>query len=294
MKFTLEVKADAILAESPIWDPRINKLYWVDIFSGTVHRYDPVSKTEETFETNEIIGSAIPTQDGEHLMCALESGLYKYRLSDGKKELIADPNGGNKANRYNDTRVDAAGRIFTSTVSKLYGTDDYRPAMLGNFYMVDTDGTVKIICQDINQYNAIVWNKDNTKMFVVDTYNETVLAFAYDIKSGPVGEPETVIDFKNAQGMPDGMSIDSEDNLYVCHWSEKISVWNPEYEHVEDIPCPVEYLCCGGFGGADLKDFYVATSKYCYTEEDMKRNPGAGGVFIAKSDKAGTLDHFYL
>ncbi len=59
-KFDLVIDARVELAETPIWDSRIDKLYWTDLFNGTIHRYDAVTGCDETVETHSFIGSAIP------------------------------------------------------------------------------------------------------------------------------------------------------------------------------------------------------------------------------------------
>lgn len=292
MKFDLVLDTSFEIAETPIWDRRIGKLYYTDLFTGDVHRYDPVSGEKEVWKTNTLIGSAVPTDDENKLFCALETGMYLLDLKNGELEFLCDPENGNKANRYNDTRIDPVGRIFTSSVSKLYGTDEYRPDMLGGFYMIDTDGSVHVLEEGINQYNAIVWNADASKMFVIDTYNETLIGYDYDIQSGPVGKGRVMIEFGEL-GMPDGMSIDSEDNLYVCHWTKQISVWDKQLNLKETIAIPVEYACCTGFGGEDMKDLYLATARYRYSEKELKENKGAGGIFCAKSAVKGAGDYFY-
>ncbi len=292
MNFDLVLDTSFEIAETPIWDERIGKLYYTDLFTGDVHRYDPESKEGEVWKTNALIGSAIPTDDSDKLFCALETGMHLLDLKSGKLEFLCDPENGNEANRYNDTRIDPKGRIFTSSVSKLYGTDDYRTDMRGSFYMIDTDMSVHVVEKDINQYNAIVWNADATKMYVIDTFNQTLVGFDYDIDNGPIGNGRVMVEF-GALGMPDGMSIDSEDNLYVCHWTKQISVWDKNLNLKETIQIPVEYACCTGFGGKDMKDLYLATAKYCYSEEQLKANQGAGGMFCAKSAVQGVGDHFY-
>ena len=119
---------------------------------------------------------------------------------------------------YNDSRCDSRGRIFMSSVARTYGSDAYTPDQTGAFYMVDTNGEVTMITDGIQQYNAMVWTADDRSLLVVDTYHETLLRYAYDIERGPVSGPEEVISFKGAQGMPDGMCIDAEDNLWVAFW----------------------------------------------------------------------------
>lgn len=292
MNFELVIDAGVVLAETPIWDSRIGKLYWTDLFTGDVHRYDPTTQGQTVFATGGMIGSAIPCQRQDKLLVTIESGIYLLDQTSGALDSIADPNNGNEKNRYNDTRVDAAGRIFGSTVSKLYGSEDYKPSMLGKFFMVDTDGTVTTVVDNINQYNAICWNRANSKMFVVDTYNQKLLSFDYELTKGPVGDPKEVISFDEL-GMPDGMCIDVDDNLYIFHWTGKISVWNQNMELVEVVNFPVEQVCCGGFGGADMKDLYVATARYGYGSGELEKNPGAGGIFVSRCSHAGAPEHFY-
>jgi sugar lactone lactonase YvrE len=213
-------------------------------------------------------------------------------MKTGEFTTIADPNGGNKENRYNDTRVDSRGRIFTSTVSKLYGTKEYKPDMLGDFYMIDSDSSVKVIVKGINQYNCIVWNSDDTEMFVIDTYNSLLLSFDYDASIGPISGPKKRLDLEWI-GIPDGMSIDSNDTLYICHWTGKISIWNKSLLTVQVVNFPVNQVCCGGFGGDKMQDLYVATARYAYTPEQMADRRGAGGLFRMSVNTAGVSDYFY-
>jgi sugar lactone lactonase YvrE len=293
MKFELVHDANVELAETPVWDKRNKKLYWTDLFKGEIFEYDPDTGAERKWSPGKDgIGSAIPSDDPDELFAALEDGMYRLDKRSGRLTLIADPEPGNDKNRYNDTRIDAAGRIFTSSVAKTYSTPAYTPDQLGAFYMIERDGTVKKILDGINQFNSIIWNLDNTKMYVADTYNCTLLEWNYDLAVGPIGDHRIVLDFKGAQGTPDGVSIDCQGNVYICHWSGRISVWDKNLNWKEDIPFPVEQVCCGGFGGDDMKDFYVATARYQYTTEQMADRRGAGGIFRARSSIAGMPDHF--
>ena len=293
MKFSLVLDTNVTLLETPIWDARTKHLYCTDLFTGDVHAYDTTWGADVVYHTGGgMIGSAIPCSDQNKLLCALEKGLCIFDMTSGELSQVADPNGGNAENRYNDTRVDARGRIFASTVSKLYGTPRYQPDMLGNFYMVDVDGNVKTIVKGINQYNCMVWNAANTEMFVIDTFNGWLLSFDYDLEAGPVSGPKKRLDL-NHIGMPDGLSIDTEDSIYICHWTGKISVWDKNLSLLRIEAFPVEQVCCGGFGGESMQDFYVATARYAYTPEQMSGRRGAGGLFRADSNIAGTGDHFY-
>ena len=45
----------AIVGESPVWHATEQRLYWIDIQGKQVHRFDPVSKRNESFLLPEIV-----------------------------------------------------------------------------------------------------------------------------------------------------------------------------------------------------------------------------------------------
>jgi sugar lactone lactonase YvrE len=294
MAFELAIDSRVVLAETPIWDPRLKKLYWTDLFEGTVHRYDPRTGMDECAETRSLIGSAVPCETPGRLLVAVDDGLMLLDFATGHLELVAAPQPNTGTFRYNDTRCDAAGRIYTSTVSKRYGEPSFDPgAMAGKFYMVDTDGAVVTLVDDVVQYNTILFDSHNANMYVVDTWNKALLRFEYSEANGPSGSPEIVIKFED---MPDGAAVDADDNLYVAHWSDKqiLSVWSlNDYSFVRTINLPVKHVCCPGFGGDDLCDLYVATSKFWLAEGDPDFLAGAGGIFRTRCETPGLPERIY-
>ncbi len=294
MNFKLAIDSRVVLAETPIWDPRIKKLYWTDLFDGMVHRYDPLTGMDESVKAGSHIGAAIPTSDVDRLLVAVPDGMMLLDFPTGKLSLIVAPQPNTGQFRYNDTRCDSVGRIFTSSVSSQFTEPNFDPEiMTGKFYMIDTDGTVITLVDKLVQYNTIFFNNQNTSLYAVDTYYKKLLRFDYSIEKGASGVPEVVIDFDD---MPDGVSVDAQNNIYVCHWggNKQLTVWNLDnYQFVKSIPFPVKNICCGGFAGDDMKDFYVATSRFWLADGDPDFDAGAGGIFMARSEIAGTPERFY-
>ena len=48
---------NTLLGEGPVWDYRSQKLWWVDITNGLLHRYDPQG-TSQTFNIGQMVGAA--------------------------------------------------------------------------------------------------------------------------------------------------------------------------------------------------------------------------------------------
>src|SRR6266568_1976065 len=79
----------AILGEGPVWDDEQQRLVWLDILPGLVHRFDPATGTDEVFRAGKPVGSAglryggglvLAVADGFAL---LDPGLAVTRLLDG-------------------------------------------------------------------------------------------------------------------------------------------------------------------------------------------------------------------
>lgn len=293
MDLTIAIPSQVELAETPIWDSRRSCLYWTDLLGCQVHRFTPGNGQDEAWDVHSLVGSAVPTSDEDRVLCALSGGMYLLDTRDGSLEFLVDPKGGDTNFRYNDTRVDAKGRIFTSTMSVFYGTPEYDPeTMKGNFYRVDTDGSVHVVQAGIDQFNCVLWNLENTRLYVVDTYNKKLLAAEYDLETGHCGPLEVAVDCTEL-GMPDGMAMDTAGDLYLCHWTGHITVWSPDLRLLEDIPFPVEYATCCGFGGGDMKTLYVTSSHRRYPPEKLLQYPSAGSTFQMRREIAGCPDHFF-
>ena len=89
-------------------------------------------------------------------------------------------------------------------------------------------------------------------------------------------------------GSPDGMTVDSDGNLWVAFWDgwcvRKIS---PDGEILERIPMPVQRPTSCAFGGPDLDLLYVTSARRDLDEEELKMQPCAGGLFLVDTDARG-------
>lgn len=293
MDFKIVINKKAELAETPFWDEKTKTLFWTDLMAGTVHRFVPETGGDREFQTGKMIGCAIPCTSGK-VLCVLEDGLYKLDFDSGILELLLAVEADRSDFRFNDAGCDALGRVFISSTAKCYGSPDYREDMKGSFYMVDTDFSLKKIVSEMEHYNGICFTKDNKTMYVVDSCNKKLLAFPYDLNIGPAGEPVIAIQFSDDFFAPDGLAIDEEENVYVTFWNGWLTKWNPvSGELLQKIAMNCPFITCPSFGGDDLRDLYVTTSTWGYTEEDMQKYPDAGGIYLGRTDVPGRLDHYY-
>jgi len=257
--------------EGPIfWQ---DHLYYVDIEGHTLIRLDTQSGVEKIWDMDERIGTVVPCQSGD-LLCAGDSGIYRFNPLDGSKISLADPEAEKRPdNRFNDGKCDPGGRFWAGTISTVKKTGD------ASLYRLDQSGSLKRMIPGVTNSNGICWDQEKKLMYYIDTPTQKVTVYDYDLASGKIENSRIAVDFTKfgVEGSPDGMTMDSEGMLWVamCHGGAVLQV-NPDTGELLRkvlLPC-VETTACT-FGGNRLDRLFVTTGIHKTLEE-----AGAGHVFV--------------
>jgi sugar lactone lactonase YvrE len=270
--------AGARLGEGPLWDPRAAALRWVDILPGRVHRFDPVTSEDTSFEVGEPVGTVAVRRDGG-LVLATESGIWTC-TDEGTElnrlhEVATDPPGG----RFNDGKADRWGRFWAGTM--LDGTDG-----AGAFYRLDPDGSLHRVLTGVSVSNGLGWSPDGHTMYYVDTQTGGVDAFDHDPDTAEVSNRRRLIDVK--RGWPDGMTVDAEGHLWVALWDGwAVCHYTPEGRLLETVELPAQRITSCTFGGADLTTLYVTSARAGLSPESLERQPDAGSLFALDAGVSG-------
>ena len=257
--------------EGPIyWD---GHLLYVDIEGHSLIRLNPETQKEEIWEMGERIGTVVPTH-GEDLICAGDSGIYRFDPSNDQKTNLADPEARKRPdNRFNDGKCDPSGRFWAGTISTVKKEGD------ANLYQLDHSGVLSLQLSGVTNSNGICWNASKTEMYYIDTPTLKVVAYEYEDQTGKLEGSRVVVNFKDLklEGSPDGMTIDEKGMLWValCHGGSVVQV-NPETGELlqkVELPC-VETTACA-FGGSNLDRLFVTTGIHKTLHEK-----DAGKVFV--------------
>jgi sugar lactone lactonase YvrE len=288
-KLELVIDAKAALGEGPCWDSEKQLLYWVDIMGKKVHVYNPKENTNRTISVDGYPGAVVPRKSGG-LVVAMNQGYYALDLETEQLTLLASPENEPKTNRFNDGKCDASGRFWAGTM----GMGSSEPA--GNLYFLDQDLKITHLLDGIGTSNGIAWSGDNKTMYYIDSPTKQVVAFDFDLSSGGIKNKRVVVNIPEGEGVPDGMTIDSEGMLWVAQWGGyKVSRWNPHTgERLEIISVPVERVTSCTFGGENLDELYITTAGGgSLSEEELEKQPHAGGVFRIKVGVKGTINYAF-
>lgn len=263
-----------IVAEGPLWDDEKQLLYTVDILGRTVRttNLDTLEHTEVSYPQE--IGCIALKKDGG-LMAAMRDGIYDC-LPDGTVRPVCIPEK-LKGRRFNDGKVGPDGRFYVGTTDA---------AHKGAFYRLDPDGGFTELLSDIGCSNGLAWNSDCRTLYYVDSPERRIEAFDFDISSGSISNRRTVMECPSDVGEPDGMTIDSEDKLWLAVWGAHCFYrLDPEKKCVLETVCmPTEKVSCCGFAGKDMKTLVITTASKDISPES---EPDAGMTFAAEPGVTG-------
>jgi D-xylono/L-arabinono-1,4-lactonase len=257
-----------ITGEGPLWHPDDQQLYWTDIPSGIVYRYDPASGNSEIAYRGAPVGGMTLQEDGRFLFFMEKGAIARWDRHSRNNELhyLIRELPLERNCRFNDVIADPLGRVFCGTTNNTYDA--------GRLYCLDTDGSIHLMFET-GLSNGMGFAPDGTGFYHIDSTARTITRYDYDQASGSLGNPHLVIQAKD--GMPDGMTVDSEGYLWIAFYQGGMVIRStPQGEIVQRIPFPVKHTTSLTFANPHHDTLYITTAK-------GDRNPdssiGAGALF---------------
>jgi sugar lactone lactonase YvrE len=278
----LEVHAQ--LGEGPVWDERAQRLYFVDIVGHRVHVFWPATGEHRSFEVDRMVGAVVLRDDGGLVLAAHDAFLVAAH--DGSAlEPFGDFRVNGEIVRFNDGKVDPRGRFFAGTMAHS------EEGSLGSLYMLEPDGTVSVVLEEVGISNGLAWSADETTLYYIDTLRRSVDAFDVDPVTGAVANRRVVAEF--ADGSPDGMAIDVEGCLWVACWGGKrVERLDPaDGRRLDVVPVPATNVSSVAFGGPDLDDLYITTAREGLSDAQLAAEPHAGDLFVTRPGVSGPPAH---
>jgi len=270
------LEAGASLGESPVWDDRTGTLLWVDVHRRQLHRWDPSASVDHSFTLDEPIGSVALREDGG-LVGAVGMSLGGI---DEEAAFFSAWHTVRAGDRMNDGGCDPSGRYLAGTL-----TEPLKEGASALFSLEpDTEpgGRIHQVLSNVTLSNGLAWSADGHTLYYIDTFLETVDAFAYELETGEIDSRSrrTIVDLHDVSGRPDGMTIDADGNLWVAMARGRaVRCYDSQghLQHHVDVPAPVVTSCT--FGGPDFSDLYITTGQWPATAEELSGWPHAGAVF---------------
>ena len=265
----LIVDCHCVTGENPLWHPTEKRLYWTDIPSGHLYRYDPSSGKHEIFYRGGVVGGFTIQTDGTLLLFMAKGAIAVLR--DGKLEYVVRELPGEAQARFNDVIADPAGRVFCGTMHDASG----KP---GRLYRLDLNGHVTQLLDNIGISNGLAFSHNRKHLFYTDSPARKIYRFDYDVASGNISNHQVFIEVPPGEGMPDGMTIDAEGHIWSARWDgSALYRYTPAGKVERRIEFPAKKVASLTFAGDHYSDIYVTTALGSGTRET--EGSGAGALF---------------
>ena len=261
------------LGEGALWCPREQVLWWIDISSPTLWRFEPGTDRVEHWPLPKPPGSFALRKDGGFLF-AFRNGFATLGEPGGELDWCDLPKLALGDERFNDGKTDRAGRFWTGTLDRKLG------AAIGQLYRVEPGLRVTAMDRGFTISNGIGWSPDDRIMYFTDTPSRRIYRYDFDAASGQIANRRVFVEAEPGQGGPDGMTVDAEG--YV--WSAQFDRWHihryaPDGSLDRRIRMPVQRPTTCMFGGPDLATLYVTSARMDLAADALAAQPHAGGVF---------------
>jgi len=240
--------------EGPLYHHDRERLYWVDIPAGGLYGYDPAAGTSEhVLDYHGAIGGFTIEESGA-LLLFLDGGIVQpWYPQAGLGDPVVEAIEGEESSRFNDVIADPRGRVFCGTMP----TDD----QLGTLYRLDPGGSLSAVVDDVDISNGMGFTPDRRRLYFTESAAHAIYRYDYDQATGELTNRETFVDTSAEDGIPDGMTVDSEGYVWSARWDGGSVVrYDPTGREVARVDFPARKVSAITFGGPDYADAYVTTA----------------------------------
>lgn len=285
---TVELAADSAcdLGEGPIYDPRTDTLYFVDITAGTIHAHVTTngSVAPEPLTLDEPIGAVALTTDPDLLLAATRRHILLVRVRGGHRGVVKtlaevpEADGAGPELRFNDIKATPGGALLAGRMHSAW-----RSGHRGKLYALDPGAATPLreVLPGPGLPNGMAWSADGKICYFVDSAEESITAYPTDALGVPLpgGEGGRVVSSRPTghKHVPDGLAIDAAGCLWVA-LGDSGAVTRVDAatgEELGRVELPVKRPTSCGFGGPELEWLYVTTR----VEAGEGASPHHGGLF---------------
>lgn len=240
------------LGEGVLWSARDNALYWVDILAPALNRLSLADGRTTRWAMPELLGWVVERQAGG-FVAGFQSGFAELYLAPFAVRHLGDPEPHLPGNRMNDGKADAHGTIWCGTMDMAEKEDS------GSLYRFTAGRGWSLMDSGYRVPNGPAFSPDGAWLYHSDSARRVIYRFARNA-DGSVRDRQVFIRFADADGFPDGMTVDAQGGLWVAHWDgSRISRFDPDGTLDRTIAMPARQMTNVSFAGPGL-DRMFATS----------------------------------
>ena len=272
--------AKTLLGEGTLWVPSHNSIYFVDIKKKKILTINIKTNKKIIIKVDKEIGFLAHIKKDVFIL-GLQSELRIINLKN-KKTIRSIPVEKDKPlNRINDGKIDPKGRLWFGTMDNAE-----RNIKNGSLYCLDKKLNIHKVDTKYCITNGPAFiNAEN--FLYTDSRSKTIYKIKIN-KKYKIVKKTKFLKFSEKDGSPDGMTIDSKKNVWVCHFGGAcISVYNLMGKRIHKIDLPAKNITNCIFGGLSNNEVFVSTALKGMNKNEIKKYKHSGSLFKIKTNIKG-------
>ncbi|MDE2446263.1 MAG: SMP-30/gluconolactonase/LRE family protein [Alphaproteobacteria bacterium] len=287
------VDAKNRLGEGCMWDEQSQSLWWLDIpLPSRIHRLHLPTGEQKAWQFEVLLSCMALKPDGTVLVGG-ERGLHHFNPETGILTDFVQPEN-IAGNRGNDGAADAKGRFWFGTMQQNIGPrgEDFEITQsTGALYKVETSGVSTKMLAGVGVSNGPCWSPGNKTFYFSDSRAQVIYAFDFDLEHGTLHNQRIHNDTKDF-GYPDGATVDAEGFLWSARWDGHCVLRiDPKGRIDRIVEMPASRPTCVCFGGPDMDQLFITSSRAHVDAATLARYPQQGGVFTFAASTKGFAKH---
>ena len=274
------------LGEGTLWVKEHNSIYFTDIKKKKIFVLNTKNNKKKIIKLDKEIGF-LAHINKDNFILGLKGELRIVNLKNNKKIKSIKIENEIKSNRINDGKTDLNGKLWFGTMDNLE-----RNINKGSLYCLDNNFFLKKV--DTNYYitNGPAFLSEKT-FYHSDSRLKKIYKISVD-KNLNILKKNIFKKFNKKTGSPDGMTLDTNKNLWVCHFGgARISVFDTKGKKIHVINFPAKNITNCIFGGKNNSEIFVTSAIKSMNKKDIIKYKYSGALFKIKTNVRGKLQKKY-
>ncbi len=211
--------------EGPVWHPDGEFLIFSDIVGNALYRWSETEGVTVFRKPSHMANGNALDGEGRLLTCEHATSRVTRTVLEngeaGEAQVLASHYAGKELNSPNDIVVRSDGSIYftdlTSGRSEYYGVPREQELSFQGVYRLDPDAkSLTLLVDDFSKPNGLCFSLNEGRLFVNDTDRFHIRVFGVQSDGTLSGGQVWAETVGEGAGVPDGMKIDGQGNLYSC------------------------------------------------------------------------------
>ena len=275
------------LGEGTLWVKEHNSIYFVDIKKKKICILNIKNNKKKQIKVNKEIGFLAHVKKNIFIL-GLQGEIRIQNLKSKKiiKSILIEPK--IKLNRFNDGKTDPAGNLWFGTMDNLE-----RNIEKGSLYKLDKNLSLTKIDKNYRITNGPAFI-DNLNFYHTDSSKRKIYKIKIN-KNNKILDKKVFKKFSNKVGVPDGMTLDNNKNLWVAHYHGAcISVFNNKGKLIHRIQFQAKNITNCTFGGTNNNQLFVTSATKGMNSADLRKFRYSGSLFSVKTNCKGFLQKKFI